>query len=125
MNVFHDPFLLKSKNSVPLAVPSLVMAILLIVCCALSIVERTFICAKVITDANPSTIVKNKRTMFFMDTTLDQILCALNIWISLKIKFIHSSKYTPIVGKMQIFPSAPQFSLYIFSIMRKIFLYLR
>lgn len=56
------------------SVPFSVIVTLPMVCHALSIVEGMVICANVITEANPKTIVKNKRTRFFIDRLLDQTL---------------------------------------------------
>ena len=74
MNVAPLPSLLKSRYVGVFSVPSWVIVTLPIICCALSMTEGIVICAKVITDANPRTIVKNKRTRFLTDRLLDQTL---------------------------------------------------
>ena len=59
-----------------LSVPDSVILIFAIVCHAFCMVDGISICAKVMTDANPSTIVKNKRIKFFTERLLLLMLCA-------------------------------------------------
>lgn len=73
----HEDISIKAGVSVP----DSVMLIFAMVCHALSMVEGMLICANVITDANPRSIVKNKRTRFLIESVLLLILCALNILV--------------------------------------------
>ncbi|HBB03699.1 TPA: hypothetical protein DCZ39_02215 [Patescibacteria group bacterium] len=71
------------------SVPSLVIVILPIVCHALFILEGMLICARVITDANPKTIVKNNRIRFLIEIFFDDNLWTLNMLDAFKIvKFL-------------------------------------
>jgi len=80
INIPHEDISIKGE----VFVPNSVIVVFAIVCHALSILEGIFICAKVITDANPKTIVKNKRIRFLTERLFDQTLWALNIVIGLK-----------------------------------------
>jgi hypothetical protein len=57
--------------------PNSVIVIPFIVCRALLISEVIVTWANVITEAKPNVIVKNKRTMFFIDSFFDQKVCIL------------------------------------------------
>ncbi|MEI6117843.1 MAG: hypothetical protein WCP92_00885 [bacterium] len=59
-----------------LSVPDSVILIFAMVCHALLISEGIVTFANVMTDANPSTIVKNKRIKFFTERLLLLMLCA-------------------------------------------------
>jgi hypothetical protein len=65
-----------------LSKPSSVMVVLAIVCRALFILDVMLISASVITDANPSTIVKNNRTRFFLDNEFHLIFLDFNIVVT-------------------------------------------
>jgi len=79
-----------SIATVQLLVPSVVIVILPMVCHALLIVEKISICANVITDAKPNTIVKNKRIAFFIDGLFHQVLCTLNMAMFVKNKSVYT-----------------------------------
>jgi hypothetical protein len=70
MNIPHEDISIKGA----LSVPDSVIVIFAIVCRAFSMVDGILICANVITEANHSTIVKNKRTRFFTERLFDQTL---------------------------------------------------
>ncbi|MEI7919589.1 MAG: hypothetical protein WCH65_05310 [bacterium] len=76
INIPHDEI---SISLIPLSVPSEVIVVFAIVCRALLMSDAISISAKVITEANQNTIVKNNRTRFFIDMLVLVILCVLNI----------------------------------------------
>jgi hypothetical protein len=88
-----------SIATVQSSVPSVVIVILPMVCHALLIVEKISICANVITDAKPNTIVKNKRIAFFIDGLFHQVLCALNMAMFVKNKSVYYSTYCYYIHK--------------------------
>ena len=68
-------------------VPSEVTVICAMVCRAFSISEVISICASVITDAKPSTIIRNNRIRFLIEIVLLLMLCVLNIVLAERLKF--------------------------------------